>query len=435
MEPDQPEPFIGYLAVGTDGRITEVGRGAPPAALRAAQTLDAGEKVLMPGFLSGHSHLAASVMRGISSGRELDGMIDFRPTFMDGRFYEQGDVYAFTLHGSLDYLVHGITSCFNYPNRRLPSQYYNEIFAAEIASGQRFVYGYNVPDLPVDQARAEFLAFKAMTDQHRDNPRFLQLALAKNGHLGRPIGHAQFATEVALAKEFDLRLQVHFLESSFYQKQNRHDFQYMKDVGALGIKLQYAHFIQSDDQILEESVKAGAVAFWNPLSNGRLASGLANIPKYLKAGLTVGMGLDGQNTADLSNPFENMRMGLYNIRMEYESADLLGPKDVLRLHTLGTAQALGVADRVGSLKAGKFADCLLVDLGDPDTGPIYDLYGSLVFAASFSHIKHIYVGGELVAENGRLLKHDTVALGRDVRFRMERNRQTTERMLSAMSKP
>lgn len=431
MEPDQPEPFLGYLTVGPDGRIAEIGRGAPPAGLVADQTLDAGEQVIMPGFLSGHSHLASSVMRGINSGRALDGMIDFRPTFMDGRFYEQGDVYAFTLHGSLDYLVHGITTCFNYPNRRLPAQYYNEIFQGEIASGQRFVYGYNVPDLPYEQARAEFVAFKAMTDGYKDNPFFLQLALAKNGHLGRVIGHSQFPTEVRIAKEFDLALQVHFLESSFYQKQNRHDFQYMKDAGALGIKLQYAHFIQADDKILEESVKAGAVAIWNPLSNGRLASGLANIPKYLKAGLTVGMGLDGQNTADLANPFENMRMGLYNIRMEYESASLLGPLDVLRLHTLGTAKALGVADKVGSLKAGKFADLLLIDLTEPDTGPVYDLYGSLVFACSFSNIARIYVGGELVAEKGRLLKHDTVALGRDVRFRMERNREKTNRILSA----
>lgn len=435
LEPDQPEPFLGYLTVAADGRIGEIGRGAPPAGLAAEQMLDAGEQVIMPGFLSGHSHLASSVMRGINSGRELDGMIDFRPTFMDGRFYEQGDVHAFTLHGSLDYLVHGITTAFNYPNRRLPPQYYNEIFQAEIASGQRFVYGYNVPDLPYEQARAEFVAFKTMTDQHKDSPFFLQLALAKNGHLGRIIGHGQFPSEVKIAQEFGLALQVHFLESSFYQKQNRHDFQYMKDSGALGIKLEYAHFIQSDDQILEESVKAGAVAIWNPLSNGRLASGLANIPKYLKAGLTVGMGLDGQNTADLANPFENMRMGLYNIRMEYESASVLGPLDVLRLHTIGTAKALGVADRVGSLKAGKFADFLLIDLTNPDTGPVYDLYGSLVFACSFSNIARIYVGGELVAQNGRLLKHDTVALGRDTRFRMERNREKTTRMLSALTKP
>jgi 5-methylthioadenosine/S-adenosylhomocysteine deaminase len=432
MEDDQIEPFIGYMIVGPDGRIVEVGKGAPPHGTSASETLDAHEQVVMPGFLSGHSHLAASVMRGLGPGRELDGHIDNRPAFLDGRFYEQGDIYAFTLHGALDYLVHGITTCFSYPNRRGPPQYYNEAFLAEIAAGQRFIYGYNVPDVPYEQARSEFLAFKGLTDQHRDNPLFLRLGLAKNGHLGRLIGHSEFPTEVRIAKEFALPLQTHFLESSFYQLQNRHDFEYMKDSGALGVELMYAHFIHPDDRIIEESVKAGAVMIWNPLSNGRLASGLADIPRYLRAGMTVGMGLDGQNTADIANPFENMRMGLYNIRMQYERASVLGPLDVLRLHTIGTARALRVADRVGSLKAGKYADFLLVDLTEPDVGPISDLYGSLVFAASFSNIARIYVGGEQVAQRGHLLKHDTVALGRDVRFRMERNREKTTRMLAAM---
>ena len=431
LEDEQPEPFIGYLLVGEDGRIASLGKGAPPPEVKAQRKIDARQRVLMPGFLSGHSHLASSVSRGINSGRELDGMIDFRPTFMDGRFYEKGDIYAFTLHGALDYLLHGITTAFNYPNRRGPDQFYQEIFLAELAAGQRFVYGYNVPDVAYEKAREQFIAFKTMTDAHRDNPLFLKLALAKTGHLGRVIGHDMFAAEVKIAREFDVPLQLHFLESSFYQKQNRHDFQYMKDVGALDIELMYGHFIHADDQILAESVKANAAAIWNPLSNGRLASGLADVPKYLKAGLTVGMGLDGQNTADLANPFENMRMGLYNIRMKYESASVLGPLDVLKLHTIGTARAIGVADQVGSLKPGKYADFLIVDLGSPDTGPIYDLYGSLVFAASFPNISQIYVGGELVAEHGKLVKHDTVELGRDVRARMEKNRATTARMLGA----
>lgn len=435
LEEGEEEPFIGYLLVGDDGRIAQIGRGAPPRGLKAQQRIDAHEQVVMPGFLSGHSHLASSVQRGINSGRELDGMIDFRPTFLDGRFYQQGDIYSFTLHGALDYLVHGITTAYNYPNRRGPDQFYNEIFLAELAAGQRFVYGYNVPELPYDKAREQFVKFKEFTAPYQDNPLFLKLTLAKSGHLGRVIGHDLFATEVKIAKEFALPLQLHFLESSFYQKQNRHDFKYMQDVGALDLKLMYGHFIQADDAILAASVKAGAAAIWNPLSNGRLASGLADVPKYLKAGLTVGMGLDGQNTADLANPFENMRMGLYNIRMKYESASVLGPLDVLRLHTIGTARAIGVADRVGSLKTGKYADFLVVDLGDPDTGPVYDLYGSLVFATSFSNIRQIYVGGERVAENGKLLKHDTAALGREVRFRMERNRATTQRMLSAVTSP
>ena len=81
------------------------------------------------------------------------------------------------------------------------------------------------------------------------------------------------------------------------------------------------------------------------------------------------MGLDGQSTADLADPFENMRMGLYSQRMKYNNASILLPQDMLRLHTLGTAQAIGVADKVGSLEVGKFADFLLVDTDPTGHGP------------------------------------------------------------------
>ena len=116
-----------------------------------------------------------------------------------------------------------------------------------------------------------------------------------------------------------------------------------------------------------------------------MAAWLRALPMFRNisaAGMTVGMGLDGQSTADLADPFENMRMGLYSLRMKYNEASILLPQDMLRLHTLGSARAIGVADRVGSLEIGKFADFLLVDPSQPDTGPTYDLFASLVFACA-----------------------------------------------------
>ena len=169
---------------------------------------------------------------------------------------------------------------------------------------------------------------------------------------------------------------------------------------------------------------------WNPLSNGRLASGLADIPKYLAAGMTVGMGLDGQSTADLADPFENMRMGLYSLRMQYNEASILLPQDMLRLHTLGTARAIGVADRVGSLEIGKFADFLLVDPSQPDTGPTYDPYATLVFACANANVDTVFVGGEAVVKRGMPLKHDVAALAREVKARVAAMQKRSERVAS-----
>ena len=420
MAPGQQEPFTGYLIVDGDGKIAAVAPGAPPADTHAAKTVDAKGMFMIPGFLSGHSHLAASVRRGRLPDQELDGLIDNPVPFFKGEFYEKGDLYAFALHGSLDYLRNGITTAFEYPirSRDMSETTYKEMLPAELSSGMRLVYGYNVPDLPFEQARASFIAFKEFAEHEAaGNSRLLKLALAKTGHLGR-WGKDFFPSEVAIAKEFGLDLQMHFLESNLYQRQNRADFKMMEEVGALNVGLIYGHFIHHSEEILQKSVAAGARMIWNPLSNGRLASGLADVPKYLKAGMTVGMGLDGQSTADLADPFENMRMGLYSQRMQYRSAAILLPQDMLRLHTIGTAKAIGVADRVGSLEVGKFADFLLVDTTQPDTGPVYDPYATLVFVCSSANVDAVYVGGEAVVKRGQPLKFDAAAVAKDAKNRV-----------------
>ena len=429
------EAFTGYVQVDSLGRIAALGRGAPPDGITAVSVIDAKGRVLMPGFLSGHSHLAASVRRGRLPDKQLDGLIDNPLPFFAAEFYRPGDLHAFALHGAVDYLRNGITTAFEYPirPRYLHEDLYKEMLAAELASGMRIVYGYNVPDLPLEQARAAFLDFKKYADGLAGkNAGLLKLALAKTGHIGR-WGHDFFANEVAIAKEFGLDLQLHFLESSVYQRQNRADFNMMEDAGALDVGLIYGHFIHYSQEILDKSVAAKARMIWNPLSNGRLGSGLADVPKYIKAGMVVGMGLDGQSTADLADPFENMRMGLYSQRMKYRSAAILLPQDMLRLHTLGTARAIGVAEQVGSIEVGKYADLLLVDLAQPDTGPTYDVFASLVFACSSANVETVFVGGEPVVQRGRPLKLDVQAVARDAKNRVAAMKRRSESAAPAVS--
>ena len=140
---------------------------------------------------------------------------------------------------------------------------------------------------------------------------------------------------------------------------------------------------------------------WNPLSNGRLGSGLPDVLAYREAGLPIGLGLDGQASADLSDPFENMRMGLYAVRMRAQDAGVLLAADVLRMHTIDAARALGVGDLVGSLEPGKLADFVVVDAEGPATGPVgEDLLAHLVLACSARDIRSVHVGGRAVAVDG-----------------------------------
>ena len=186
----------------------------------------------------------------------------------------------------------------------------------------------------------------------------------------------------------------------------------------LGPDVSFGHFIHPDDSILKSVAAAGSGMVWNPMSNGRLASGIADIPKYRKMGIKVGMGVDGEGSSDLPDPFENMRMGLYVIRARYESAKILQPIDVLRFHTMGSAEVLGVADKVGSLEVGKFGDMIVVDPRLVERGPIVDPYAAVVLACNAMNLAKVYVGGDLLVDTYRLQKNDMSKVSREVNQRV-----------------
>lgn len=410
------EPFTGYLLVGDDGRIAAVGEGPPPAGTTADETYDATGEIVMPGFLSGHSHLWQSAFRGIAADQWVTSWVQsIHRTY--GPHFAAGDLYSFTLHGALDYLRHGITTTYNYSQNVGVSQaLYEEQFRAELDAGARFIFGYALSAQPsLQEARRDFESFLGRAQGEARTPLLLKISIATGGGTG----NLEYLEMVAdLMRTRDLDVQMHFLEAPTSRETNQQSFDPLDRAGVLGPDLVFAHFIHTNDAIVERSAAAGAGMIWNALSNGRLASGLADIPSYTNMGLRIGMGLDGQASADISDPFENMRMGLYGLRMKYEDAKIMQPVDVLKLHTIGTAEVLGVADQVGTLTPGKFADFLVVDPADLDTGPVSDVYATLVFACKISNLERVYVGGSLVVERGRLVDHDSAAIAQEVHERV-----------------
>jgi 5-methylthioadenosine/S-adenosylhomocysteine deaminase len=154
--------------------------------------------------------------------------------------------------------------------------------------------------------------------------------------------------------------------------------------------------------MIVEAASCGCAMSWQPTYNGRLASGFADIRACVDAGMRVGVGLDDQSCTDISDPFANMRFGIYSQRAHARDPGAMGVAEMLRMHTLDSAEALGVADRLGSLEVGKHADFLVVDPREPDTGPIWNAMGTYVLACGLRNLKAVYVGGNRIAQDGKL---------------------------------
>ena len=420
VKPGQEEPFNGYMTIGTDGRILAVEKGAPPADLTADQTVDATGKFVIPGFISAHSHVGQSAFRGLAVNELLRGWGRIRGS--QSNFATVEDQYWFTLHGCLDHIRHGITSVYNFTGSVPTGPAQNEQLRGEVDSGIRFVHAWSrVRTVPEAEQRKQFTDFLAFAAPYRSSPFFLKMSVS-----GGATSREAVALDAALVREYDLVNQTHFLEFPIDTEEQRAHFRFFVETGALGPSLYFGHFIHTDDAMLKAVGAAGGGMSWNPLSNGRLASGLADIPKYQRFGVKIGMGVDGQASGDLPDPFENMRLGLYGIRAKYQSATILKPIDVLRFHTLGSAQVMMVADKVGSLEPGKFGDFLVIDPAAVDTAPVYDPYATLVFACNTQNLEGVYIGGVLVSSFCQLLKVDFAKVQQELHDRVNKIKSTHE---------
>jgi 5-methylthioadenosine/S-adenosylhomocysteine deaminase len=424
MAPSQREPFHGYLAVAADGKLIAVAAGDPPTSLKAQTTWNANGHWITPGFISAHSHLWQSAYRGLAADQTLLGWIDDLYGQKSAHATAE-DLYWFTLEGSLDHLRHGITAAYNFslgghtPDESLA--FNQQEFRAELDSGIRFVHGWQPGHSGQinDEAetRTHLKQFLDASAKQRQDPHFLSVMI--NGMTSFvPADQApnEARMEAALMREFHLANETHYLEPPNTQTAERSLFPLFAQNGMLGPNLIFGHFIHTTPDILASTGKAGASMSWNPLSNGRLASGTADIPAYLKAGIRVGMGVDGEASADLADPFENLRTGLYAIRDKYEDATIMSPYDVFRLHTMGSADVLNVADRLGSLEPGKFADFLVIN--PTHFGVVFDPYATLVLVTSQPDLERVYVGGELEVDQGKLLHQDLAHVEAEVNRRV-----------------
>ncbi len=416
-------PFRGYLVVSQSGRISAIGAGDAPKI--DAPVFDATGKIVMPGFLSGHNHLSQSVTRGRAAGSWVTEW--GRAGAGGGRAPQAGDTYAAVLHGSVDMLLGGITTFYNYASMGKDYDSLTETLDGMLDSGGRSVFGTSLPRWSEEFSREQLMQFMADFLAHvktvPEHERVLKVSIASMAmRWGEEASRFEFDVLKAFP-EIQLDMQMHYLEPppnvprTYYERSN---FPWLAKYGILGHNLTFAHFIHPTEEILQQSAAAHVTMIWNPLSNGRLGSGLSDIRRYRSLGIVCGMGIDGQASADITDPFQNMRVGLYGQRFLHPGEDVFTPREMLHLHTIETARAIRVENDVGSLEVGKFADFIVVDPHAPDIGPVYDIYDALVYACSRANVTDVFVAGKPVIRAREFLPFDVKQFQANTRYRMER---------------
>ena len=163
---------------------------------------------------------------------------------------------------------------------------------------------------------------------------------------------------------------------------------------------------QVDNDDLAMLVETNSSVIHCPESNLKLASGFCPVEKLWQAGVNVAIGTDGAASNNDLDLLGETRTAALLAKAVYGQATALDAHRALRMATLNGARALGLERLIGSLEAGKAADLVAFDLSGLAQQPVYDPVSQLIYASGRDCVRHVWVGGRQLLDDGRLLRHD-----------------------------
>lgn len=388
----------GALAV-TDGRIAGIGPAAEIGS-DARRQVDAGGRILMPGLVNTHCHAADSLFRGLVEDLPLEPWLQ-TVWKAEGAILTRETVRLGATLGLAELLLGGVTTVmdmFWHPR---------ETVAAARALGLRVSTGGIFFDFPgvdrLDQAGrvAEAEDFFAEFDGAQD------VLPAAMPHGAYTVGPDNLVAAKWLARAHDGLFCTHAAETRAEQadigrRYGRSVIRHLDELGVLDDRTVLAHCVWLDDEEIAILARSGTTVSHNPVSNLKLASGIARVPDLLAAGVRVTLGTDGAISGNDLDLWMALRLAATLHRGATQRADAVSTAQALGMATLDGAAALGAADRIGSLEVGKLADMILIDTARAHAVPMFDPMTHLVFSCAKSDVRDVFVGGRQVVADGVL---------------------------------
>lgn len=216
---------------------------------------------------------------------------------------------------------------------------------------------------------------------------------------------------VALAKKYDVPVHVHFCENAQEVADIKNNYGVESPMEVLekycgGVHTILAHGVKLSEAEIERLSKLDVAVAHNPVSNLRLACGVAKAQYMMDKGVNVALGTDGQGSGSSMDLFEQMKFAALLQKGEFEDAGFMNSYDVLKMATINGAKALGVSDEIGSIEEGKAADIIMVDLDSVCCQPTGNVFSDLVYNAKGSNVRMTMVGGKIVMRDGEVFGVD-----------------------------
>jgi 5-methylthioadenosine/S-adenosylhomocysteine deaminase len=363
------------------------------------QIVDATGKIVMPGFVDVHNHLWQSLIRGCQADQDLNGWLEtcVFPLANPAITPSETEIYAGVRLSTLDLVMTGVTTVVDWSHSFSPAFVRGNIHALK-ESGLRFVFAYrgHANSAIIDDIK------RVKEDLIDPHPRASFQVASHPGASSRLFPHLQAMS--SLATDLGVKLHVHLLENIAQRQDDA--IKGLLLANAMGPDLLGAHAIHLLDEEITLLAQKDVRVAHNPLSNMRLASGIIRLPLLHQAGVKVGLGLDG-GTNDTSDMFNTMRVAVGLQRATSLQASVFPTvSEVLRMATLGGAEVLDMATRIGSLTPGKQGDVLILDPGSANFAPRLNWINQLVFNGQPANVDWVFVDGQTLKAGGQVVGVD-----------------------------
>ena len=357
--------------------------------------IDASGKVVMPGLINTHTHVAMALLRGISDDVPLMEWLEQHIWPIEGKMGYQ-EVYDGARLGILEMLMGGTTTLVDmYP-------YEEAIAEAAESAGIRAV----VSPCPMDFRMEHFENDWRQVKKRFSSSRLVTMWMGP--HAVYTLSGEHLQRSISLSKELGVGSHVHLAETQTEQdncmaQHGMSPTEYLEKEGMFSTKTLAAHCVVMSDHDIEILARHGVSVAHNPQSNMKLASGIAPVRKMLDAGINVAIGTDGASSNNDLDMWEEMRTASLLQKVATMDPCAIPAYTALQMATVNGAKAIGREGKLGVLAAGAFADILLVDIEKAHLYPHTNLISELVYSTHASDVDTVIVNGKIVVKNRKCL--------------------------------
>jgi len=400
VNPDEACPVIKNAFVGVkDGKIAVVSTDKPQ--MEAKRVINGKNKALIPGLVNTHTHAAMSIMRGYADDYNLQDWLN-NYVFPAERNLDDKCVYVGTQLALAEMIRTGTVA--------LTDMY---MFIPQVARAafEAGVYA-NITNAALVFDRENYKMEKDNSFLQSEELR-LNWHGKDNGRIKVDAGiHGEYTSFQAVwedfagyAKQYGLNMHVHLSETKFEHEEciKRHGktpARVLCDAGVFDTRATAAHCVWLSDEDMDILREKNVTAAHNPVSNLKLASGIARVQTMLDKGVRVALGTDGVCSNNNHDMFEEIKTAALLQKGTTGNPTAVNACKALSLATTAGAYAQGREKELGLIKEGFDASMAMIDLDVPQLTPVHNALSSVVYSASGRDVCMTMVRGKVLYENG-----------------------------------